>query len=315
VTPEEYALQQAVITAAVAAFVLQFTKFFARPFLTVADWLGMLRFLYPEVEQKRQQSSALARDFYDSQRAVSVPDLPRHDRLLEPYQFEWFVESMEPLRERFSQENTPEPVMAAFALQVVREVENAGRKQIIKAVKSDEALQTKIDTGPKVRKRYKKDGSKSDLVRGWARVATGDETCAWCLMLVSRGPTYYKASRGGLDLPDWEAQERIAAGEDVSKYMEEWHTGCDCKVIPVFKSQDWDNSVYGKAAERALELWVVAGLRADDELEANPDKVYYSFEKKTWLKTTMNRETINQLRKMIENGEISSQEWAALQVA
>ena len=311
-SPEEYAAQQAIITAAVAAFVLQFTKFFTRPLLSVADWLGMLRFLYPEVEQKRQQSSALARSFYDSQRKLNVPDLLRHDRLLEPYQFEWFVASMEPLRERFSQEDTPQAVVSTFALQVVREVETGGRRQIVKAVQSDEALQTKIEAQPKVRNRYKKDGLKSDLVRGWARVATGAETCAWCLMLVSRGPVYYKASRAGLDLPDWEAQELLAAGEDVSKFMDEWHTGCDCKVVPVFKAQTWPGS---DAADRANDLWIEAGHRASKELEQWPDKRYYSFEKKQWLPTTMNRETINQLRKMVDSGEISSQEWAALSAA
>jgi hypothetical protein len=48
----------------------------------------------------------------------------------------------------------------------------------------------------------------------WARVPTGAETCAWCLMLASRGFDYNSES---------------AASHN--------HEGCDCKVVP-----SWDKS-------------------------------------------------------------------------
>jgi hypothetical protein len=55
-----------------------------------------LRLVFPQVEVFRDRSAKLAREFYDSQRAEFHPELPRHDRYTEPYQFAWFVTNMEP---------------------------------------------------------------------------------------------------------------------------------------------------------------------------------------------------------------------------
>lgn len=49
----------------------------------------------------------------------------------------------------------------------------------------------------------------------YARVPTGDTTCAFCLMLASRGFVYHSAE---------------TAGE-----FDQWHPHCDCVVVP-----DWD---------------------------------------------------------------------------
>jgi hypothetical protein len=89
----------------------------------------------------------------------------------------------------------------------------------------------------------------------------------------------------------------------------------------VFKRNNW----FGKdAAKRALDLWNDATKAAEKELEANPNKKYYSRlgpkrgskrAEPGWYPTTLNREALNQLRKMIDAGEITSQEWAALSAA
>jgi predicted transport protein len=60
-------------------------------------------------------------------------------------------------------------------------------------------------------------------------------------------------------------------------------------------------------------LWKKATVKADEVLEENPDKKYYSFKEKRWLATTKNREAINQLRLMLDSGEAT--DWAALQAA
>lgn len=285
-TPEEYAARQAAISAVIARFVLQFAKFFVRPALGVTEWLGLMQLLFPEVQARREESSALAREFYDSQRELHHPALPRNDRLLENYEYQWFVENMEPARKRLSQEDSPPDAAGALALRAVREVENGGRRQIIHAVQNEPE--------PKV-------------LRGWARVATGRETCAWCLMLISRGPVYLGANTAGLKLDDTTARRMIAAGEDVSELMEEWHDGCDCKVVPVFKREAWPGQ---EASDRALDLWTDATTEARKILEADPDKK--SFVKGRWVPTTLNREAINTLRRRLENGDITSTEWAAL---
>ena len=49
----------------------------------------------------------------------------------------------------------------------------------------------------------------------FARVPTGTETCAFCLMLASRGAVYHT---------------RKTAGE-----WRHFHRGCDCKVVPSFE--------------------------------------------------------------------------------
>lgn len=49
----------------------------------------------------------------------------------------------------------------------------------------------------------------------FARVPTGFETCAFCLMLASRGAVYHSRKTAG----EWRL----------------FHRGCDCKVVPSFE--------------------------------------------------------------------------------
>ena len=337
-TPEQYAALQAVITAQAVKYVGGFGKLFLPIRMNVRDWLGLLELLWPAVKQYRDESTVLARTFYDEQRASWHPDLPRFDTPLQPYEFKWFVQDMEPVRKIMSAENANPRALEQVQLMVARSVENGGRRQIIHAVEDDVALDSvpqpeepvsgneltlakaiafiaereKEEADRKEAKRTAKRGYEGQAIRGWARVATGKETCEWCLMLVARGPEYSSARKAGLRMGDSEAAEAISADKDVSAAMNQWHAGCDCKVVPVFKEDAW---IGADAADRALDYWVEAGKRATAELKANPDKQYYSFNEKRWLPTTDNRETINQLRQMIANGEVNSSDWAALRVA
>ena len=321
-TPEQYAAAQAAISAATARYVTQFGRSLLVPGMTLRDWLGLLEFLWPEVLRQRERSAVLARTFYDAQRVEFHPDLSRNDRLVEGSDFKVFVRSMEPARKKVQEVLRVDPdmgrstdKMAQFlnevetkretaatyvALQTVREVENAGRRQIINAVLDDDELEEKILS--------QQDSPDAELVRGWARVATGNETCAWCLMLISRGPVYLGANTAGLDLDDESAVEMIAAGEDVSDYMDEWHTGCDCKVVPVFKISEWSGR---EAWKRAEELWKDATKEARRVLEDNPDKVHFAGKHKG-EPVTLNDEAINSLRRRLERGEIDMTEFAAL---
>jgi len=345
-TPEEFAFQQALISAALVRFVTQFSKFFVNPALAIADWLGFMRLLYPEVKAARDKSAELARTFYDSQRFEAHPELPVLARDIEPYQFEWFTQAMEPVRPMFMRDQSPNTVVGQAASVAVREVENAGRKQIINAVKADKPLAEKVEYQRKTAKLTPEQvadfqallrpdqtvkgkswaGAEKEFtpkvvravteVRGWARVATGKETCSWCLMLISRGPVYYGADLAGLDLPDEEVVQMFNKSDlnnyfdDISDYLEEWHTNCDCKVVPVFDLKDW---VGLDASRKAFGLWKKASEKAAEVLDENPDKQYYSFKEKKWLPTTKNREAINQLRLMISDE--SSVDWAALHAA
>ncbi len=359
-TPQEYAAQQALISAALAVFVAQMAKLFVNPALTAAEWLGMLRLIYPEVDAAREKSARLARSFYDTQRAIAHPDLPVLARDLEPYRFEWFAQSMEPVRAQMSLPQSQNTAVGQLASLAVREAENAGRRQIIKAVENDKPLAEKIAAqnaiaaeekpgkrqrktpkltpdeidefqallrgevpqkrttwgGQTVESTPKATPERSTAVRGWARVATGRETCAFCLMLISRGPVYLGTDTAGLNLPEDEVVQMFQQSdlneyfEDISDFMEEWHPNCDCKVVPVFNTKSW---VGRDESRKALEMWKTASLKAKDALEADPGKQYYSFKEKRWLPTTVNREAINQLRLMIADS--SSADWAALHAA
>jgi hypothetical protein len=92
--------------------------------------------------------------------------------------------------------------------------------------------------------------------------------------------------------------------------MEQWHAGCDCKVVPVFKKQsDW----VGKAAqERALDLWNEATKIA---ISQEDDPGTHNLGKNKGKKFTRNELALNALRRMLDRGEITSSEWAALAAA
>lgn len=356
-TPQEYAEAQAVISAAAAAYVLKFSQFVANAALTTAEWIGFLQLLFPTVERYRTDSADLARKFYDSERSIHNPTLPRHDVFLETYDFRTFVTNMEPTRKQLSAPQAPKQAVANAVMHVAREVEDAGRQQIIKSVQADYDLITQVQevvpeqkvsvtfedtpvTSSSIKEELDKhiasgvdqaavEKMKRDIaesagrvtgdkqlkikptgpVRGWARVATGKETCAFCLMLISRGPVYLSAKGAGLDLHDAGAAAAIGNGEDVSQWMNQWHIGCDCKVIPVYDKLNWPGMY---AADRALELWGDADEEAVQILKDNPGKKYYSKKERRWLPTTRNREAINSLRRRLDSGEISTQEFAAL---
>jgi len=325
---DEYAAQQAVISAAIVRYTLTFGQLFAQPALTVSEWLGLLSFLYPQVEFHRQQSATLAREFYDSQRELHHPDLPRNDRILEGYSMDSFVRDMEPARKRMSQAESPQDAVGQVAAQAVRAVENAGRQQIIHAVEDDtdlaelqEQAVSRREELSRLAEKYR-EGKKPEetppeerVVRGWARVATGRETCAWCLMLISRGPRYLGADSAGLDLADQDVVDRWhQSGGDlqaffssIDEHMEQWHPNCDCKVVPVFKVESWP----GKAeAGAALELWKEATLQAIEEEEDDPDRTHTAGKKKG-QRFTRNERALNALRRGLYDGQINPADYAA----
>ena len=329
---EEYAAAEAVIVAAAVAYVASFSKYFLPQGLSLRAWLDLLALLFPAVQQARYQSAELARVFYDSERLKWHPTVERHDMFLETYEFKDFVADMEPAREAMSVEDASPKAVEKALISTQRAVQNGGRKQIIKSVKLDERL----DEEPypdepsreltlefqnnlfdeiereleQARREQAPTNEKGKAVRGWARVATGRETCEFCLMLVSRGPVYQSARSAGLNLSNTEAV--IANDKAINDAMTQWHVGCDCIVVPVFNKTKWEGA---EAASKASDLWIQASRRARTVLDENPDKKYYSFKERRWKQTTHNREAINQLRSMVESGEISSSDWAALSAA
>lgn len=215
---QEYATRQGSITARLIALILQYAGFFRQPRLTSRDWEGLLDLLYPYVDDARRESAELGREFFDQQNTEHTGTFEPID--LAAYRREWFSEAMFPAREALSRIDAPESALAELALRAAKEVENGSRKTIIRAVKAD---------------------PESRVVQGWARVATGRETCGFCMMLVSRGPVYSSAREAGLEADDTAAIDLLDAGDAqaLDELRTRWHPGCDCKVVPVFDRADW----------------------------------------------------------------------------
>ena len=343
-TPEEYALAQGVITAGLASYIQRVAGLFTGQALSLKQWLEFLSFIFPEVRRSYVESATLGRSFYDSQRSIFHPDLGRNDTYVSDINFDWFVKNMEPARRGMSQEDSPKSAVSKLVLASVREVEMGARRQIIRAVNDDQQLVDKLDgfgeqreitvdfsmldrpsdTVADVKRGIERPESRpeplseSRPVIGWARVATGRETCAWCLMLISRGAelnhkgnfAYSAANAGGIDLDDETALDLYKeAGGDLDKFrellydeeaeesrMEQWHAGCDCLVVPVFDLNNWPGR---KAAKEALQLWVDASKEAAKLIESG--------ESRTSNKGT---ETLNALRRRLYRGEISMSDYA-----
>lgn len=265
-TLAEYTAAQAVITAALVRLVLAVLVPFAFGPLQPLAWLGILRTIYPSMVEARRQSAILARSFYDSRREVHTGTDERHDINLPTYDFLWLEEALRPAFKHFESGDNPQASVVITGLRVAKEVENAGRRLLIRGAQSD------------------------PFGVRWARVATGKETCAFCLMLVSRGPVYLSADtagfRGaetdGFDLglnlmaarrnnrlnPTADNFARVGDVEETfDDLMRKWHPGCDCKVVPVFDERDWEGREEFLAAE---DLWkdVTKGYKGNDALNA-----------------------------------------------
>lgn len=61
----------------------------------------------------------------------------------------------------------------------------------------------------------------------WARVPTGTETCAFCMIMASRGAVYESEGTAGGD------QNARFIGDGMHKY----HDFCDCIAVPVWRGQ------------------------------------------------------------------------------
>lgn len=255
--------RQRSISARVMRLVLQVLLPFLFIPLTSQVWADIVQSIFPLVNQARTESALLAREYYDTQRKRHTDEDDRFDIDLPSYQENWFFEAMFPSKKAFESNETSlgQAVQAGF--RAVKEVENGGRRTIRNAVD--------------------RDGS----AVGWARVATGRETCGFCLMLVSRGPVYQDAESAGLNADDTTALDILDEGdtEAFNELMTRFHPNCDCKVVPVFDRMNWQGR--------------------DDFLKAQD----------TWREVTRGlsgRDALNAFRRAIEDDQVDPQEFAVV---
>lgn len=280
-TAEEYAALQAAIVASMLQQLTRLIGLLAPPY-TPYDWAPLLKLLFPIVDSARAQSAALGRQFYDEQRAQNAPG--RQDQFLEHYEESWFNEAMVPEFESFVEEGLTPEVVTRLALRASKEVESGGRRQIMRAVEDDDP----------------------DVVEGWARVATGKETCEFCLTMISRGPAYRSAKKAGVKLQDAPAEKlwRNGGPEAFRELMTKWHTGCDCLVVPVFDVENWPGM---EEAEKALDVWnKYSKLVARNPELKNPQNGNQHQKNPEW---TYNKAVMAAIRRALYNGDIDMRDF------
>lgn len=263
----EYSRLQRSITATAVQLVLNLLIPFRGVPLTQQSWRFLVRGMFPIVDNARRESAILMRQFYDSQRQEHLGnddysiDIPSYD-------IAWLEESMQPVFREARVVEFDDGKITETALRIAKEVENGGRRTALNAVREETRRV------------------------GFARVATGRETCAFCLMLVSRGPVYKSELRAGAKHEG--AAEILEtrndfSDEELDELMTRWHPGCDCKVVPVF---DVDNWVGYDDWKRMEQIWIDYTGEFSGARFTKNDK-------------------LNAFRRAIERGDINPAEFAA----
>lgn len=144
----------------------------------------------PQLVQAYGESAALvAADYYDELRSKASAPGAFLARMADPAPIE---------QVRGANRWAVGPLAAADTRQALANVLQAGRRLVVQPARATIAHSATLDpAGP-----------------GWARVPTGSKTCAFCLMLASRGPVYGTAA---------------AAGR-----MHDYHADCDCQPTPTW---------------------------------------------------------------------------------
>lgn len=278
---EEY--EQAVARATLPALVLAHQLLSAiRPNpMSDVDWLAFLQGVYDTVREGAWQAAQAARAFYDAERSRQIPGVPPQPVKLAQLSFENFVRDMEPARKIVAKPDfSPDMV----AMRVARSVENGARRTVIRAVEDpdpdlDPIVDSQVESEPTPQPKEKPPAQPvTQLVRGWARVPTGRETCGFCWMLASRGPVYNTSGSGGGKVSQAQIIRKTADGSMSSDDMNQWHPGCDCKIVPVFRLDNWSGK---DKADAAWQLW-------EDEIQGR-----YS-----------GRDALNAYRRLVEDGAI-----------
>lgn len=195
----EYRRTQDTITRRVVAAAVATLRALAGRPLAPAQWRLLLDALFPMITQGRHTSHGLAVEFYTTQRATHLGQTDAKPPEIDPPAYD--RPALDTLltrtaRPRLADPDTARVGITTTAAAVARHVEQAGRDTLITATARDA------------------------VAVGWARVPTGERTCAFCWMLASRGLDY--------------ATEQSAGGKN------DWHDGCNCSVVPVFDRDTWD---------------------------------------------------------------------------
>lgn len=267
----QYSQEQRSITARAVQLILNLLLPYRGIPLTQQSWRFIVRGMFPIVDNARRESAILARQYYDSQRIIHIGN-DDHEIDIPSYELAWLEESLRPVFGTARVIDLDDAKVVETSLRVAKEVENGGRRLQLNAVRSEKGRV------------------------GFARVATGRETCAFCLMLVSRGPVFKSELKAGAKhegaaeiMDEKLTNNEEIDDEELDQLMTRWHPGCDCKVVPVFDVNDWTGR--------------------DDFLRM--EEIWKRETKGFFGSQFTKNDKLNAFRRAIERGEINPAEFAA----
>ena len=157
----------------------------------------------------------------------------------------------------------------------VRHVEEAGRQIIVDAVEPEpEVVDTTVteqarenvdvetppilEAVPEPEPEPREEATDSSRPVAWARVLTGAEDCAFCVMLASRGAVY---------------KSKATAERTEDNPFQKYHDNCDCVAVPVYTSKAWPGK---DEAENLYKFWLQAtdGFKQRDAINALRRELY-----------------------------------------
>lgn len=179
----------------------------------------------PHIERARAEAYELGVEFLEAQRAAQGADMSPPVPEIREYKREYLEAGLDDALDN-SKRNPIETVVST----AVRHVEAAAR-----AVPKDSAKAQNESRPPGVE------------AQGWARMLTGADNCAFCVVLASRGAVY-------------ESRKSALYDDDMEKY----HTDCDCVAVPVFNRNTWP----GWAEARKLYAFYEEAQKANRDTHA-----------------------------------------------
>lgn len=238
----EYARRkQRILTRMLAALLYVFEQFLRRV-MTPRLWDQLMTVSYRVMKPFRDEGTQLAREFYDDNRAEQLPNAERHDIFTDDHYLErWYRETMLPVYQKLQRTGNVENAVEESVARVTKVYEDAQRRTLIQGIASDT----------------------SQPIKGFARFDPRPPTCAFCTMMISRGPVYNKSKDGNTAGWPFDTQrlEKLILDDDpdeINELMNKWHPKCTCIVVPVYKYSNYPSEAQEKDA---LEIYI-AGRKA-----------------------------------------------------
>lgn len=243
----EYARRKQSLLVRMIRTLIALFRQFLTPRITRQDWVNLMRAVYRVMKPVRDDVTELSRQFYDDNRAEQTGDDEQHDIFKDDYYPEgWMREALEPTYDNLTKTGNVEGAIQDISNRLVKVVEDGGRRTILRGVETEPTYNVR-----------------------WSRFDPRPPTCAFCTMLISRGPVYHTAHTAGAQ-EDAESlmksihPDRLSAdeAEELSELMNRWHPGCTCLVVPVYKLEGYPTQ---RQEEDAFEIYKKARKRAKEK--------------------------------------------------